>query len=926
MKEFADSTAGLIFSVFALVALAAGAFLLLSSGGVLFERTSLDFGHLVPWIAAGAVLLILSRLAALAQGMAERRELSSDTGIPATGGAETRIGTDYSEGEQQGEHDTPDSGALPMSTVASAARGVLTAAGGAVLIGGILTAIATLASTIAARPGGPDLETLDSYLDVFGSLIKWVFVAAVLYAATRVVEAVWPAVAETLQFSWRPAVVLAAAYVLLSDGGLLQRAFEFPGTLILVLLAIAMALPYLSNVGRKFVSMELPRRATISANAVLLVSDIGWMALVIGIMLSLPGLAGGIPEIQEGGTLESVAPYLDLLDTLALWSVILLAPFIVIRIVAAFRPTVGEVVGFPMGRIILFALSLIMFSGNGVPATASSFPIPNLMPAIGAALVVSYLTLVLRRVGQLGLPERIAIPLTNIPPLVGAFMPALSVSLVAWAVLQSLPLISAPLMDFERTEAFGHNSLPYFAGLFDARIALTGFVFAAMLFFSLPDPLWTPARLRVRPMLAAIGFSASGCLLWLSLAPLSGAGHAFTLLGAIGGAGFITLGLCQLTAYLDGSRDPLISGAASWLTSSKARGFLMGASLAFYGMLLRPAMYETLWFAAVYEWILVLAVAVWAMFRIRGNVKTFVETAEATPSNWVGWERHEQQFEDRPDPRRNLVSRWQQRFAESGEWSTLWSYLMGLLCRNNASPDDVRDVFRPLRQAVAFPAKKWFWQWKREDDQRRREAGLAQCLRCAERALSGVRPLPVGPDSTRLAEEARPFVETGEGAEAVAASVISEYRSRGADTNSVVSLWFPLVNVVDQPEGWLQFPWVRRRNRAMARERRRRLVDGAVSHLSGEGSLASLAVGIAARRVPLSPVSLQTGQAPPPVTVQPDPPVSDGSAEPIHRRARRCGRAVAVHSAPAYAGLVAGTGRKPGDSNHGDGHSPGPGF
>ena len=866
MRGTTDSNAGLIFSGLLLAALAVGAFLLLSSDGFVEQWTSLDFSHLLSWIVTGAILMLLSKVAGLAQVAVEKRAILAATDTDKAGEPDTEAEAADAEVEGVGAADTGPNSLVQTMAVA---RGVLSAAGGAVLISGLLTAIASLPSTISARPGAPDPDTLSRYLQVFGSLIKWVFLAAGFYAVTRIVGTIWPMAGDTLRFPWRQAISLAVAYILLADGGLLRMAFEFPGTLILVILALALLLPYLSSVGRRFVAMPLPKRVMVSARGLLLISDMGGMVLVLGIMVSLPGIVDGIPELQTGGNLESVAPYLEILDSLAFWSIILLAPFIVIRIVAAFRPVVGDVFGFPMGRILLFALALIGFSDNGVPVTASSFPIPQLMPAIGVALLVSYLTLVLRRVGQLGLSPRIAVPLTNIPPLIGAFMPPLSVSLVVWALLQSFPLISAPLLDYSATEAFGKNSLPYFAGLFDARYTMTAFVFTAMLFLSLPDPLWAPARLRVRPMVAAVGFTASGCLVWLSLAPLSGVGHAFPLAGAIFGAGLITLGLCQLAAYLEGSPEPLYSSPTRWLTTSKARGFLIGASLAFYGMLLRPAMYETLWFASVYEWVVVLAVAMWAMFRIRGSMKTFVETAEAAPSNWVGWERHEQQFEDRPDPRRNLVSRWQQRFVESGEWGSPWSYLMVLLCRNNATPEDVKDVFQPLRQSVVGPVRRGFRRGGRDGDQRRREAGLARCLRGAERALTSAPSLQSATEASGLRQAAEPFIESGANCEAVAAEVISEYRRRGADTNHAVNLWFPLVNVVDRPSGRFQFPWVRRRNSARARERRRKLVEGAISHLSGKGTMSSLPVGIAALRAPLSPISLQTGLAAPPQGSQP---------------------------------------------------------
>ena len=604
-----------------------------------------------------------------------------------------------------------------------------------------------------------------------------------------------------------------------------------------------------------------PGRALLWARILLLLCDIGWIALVLGIMLSLPGLADRVPAFQEGGALAAAAPYLDILDTLALWSIILLCPFIIIRAIAAFRPAVGEVFGFPTGRILLFALALIVFSDEGVPATASDFPMPPLMPAMAAALLISYLTLVLRRVAQLGLPERIAVPVTNIPPLVGSVMPALSTALVVWALLQFSPLISAPLLDNNATKSLGESSLPYFATLFDARLTLSAFAFVLVLSLFLPDPLWTPARLRIRPLLTATGFTTSACLLWLSLAPLSEQGHFFPLVGSVAGAGLVTLALTQAAAYLTDLPDPMIANTGRWLAESRSRGFVMGAAFAFYGMLLRPLMYETMWFAAVYEWVVVLAIAVWAMFKMRDSLRTFVEDTGSAPARWTGWQRHEQRFEDHPDPRRELVARWQRRFVDSGDWTNLWTYLMGLLCHSNAPPEPVGAVIRPLREAAAPAPGRGFLRRSGDADTRRREAGMARSLRNAEQALTGSTNLPPNIDASDLRKTAGPYIDNGADPETMAARVISAYRRQGADTNRVIALWFPMVNVVERRHRWFEMPWQRRRARLQAQSRRRRLVEGAISHLSGEGGIASLSVGLAARRAPLSQIS--SGSGPP---------------------------------------------------------------
>ena len=861
MNSEAGSKAAVVLSALLFIAIAAASLPLLSSGGYVYRSISLDFGPVAPWFVIGAVIIVLSRVAAFACIVLGDHPVSPSKTRGLEGGADAVFGAEADAPEDDEESGEPELLPNPLLRPVAIVQGILQGLGGAALVAALLLFVAGIPAAISARPDPPDLETLGKYLQVFGSLVKWVFLAGVFFAVTRAMRALAPSFSEALPFPWKPAITLAVAYLLLSSGGLLRNAFEFPGGLILTIIIVALALPYGAGVLRGIVAQPLPSRALLWGRILLLLFDIGWIVLVLGIMLSLPGLVDRVPAFQEGGGLESAAEYLDILDTLALWSLILLCPFIIIRAIAAFRPAVGEVFGFPTGRILLFALALVVFSDQGVPATASSFPIPQLMPALAAALVISYLTLVLRRVAALGLPDRIAIPVTNVPPLVGALMPALSTALLVWALLQFSPLISAPLLDNSVTESVGESSLSYFATLLEVRVTLSAFAFVLVLSLFLPDPLWTPARLRIRPLLTATLFTASACLLWLSMAPLSGLGHIFLLIGAVGGAGLLSLGLTQAAAYLTGFPDPVLANTGRWLAESRPRGFVIGAAFVFYGMLLRPLMYETLWFAAIYEWVVVLVIAVWAMLKMQGNLRTFVEDSEADPAKWPGWQRHVQRFEDHPDPRRELVSRWQGRFVDSGDWTSLWTYLMGLLCRNNASPESARAVFRPLREAATAPPRRLFTRRSGDGDYHHREMGMAKSFRSAEEALTGPSNLPPNVDASDIRAAADSYIENGDDSETMAAKLISAYRRRGADTSQVVTLWFPMVNMVERSHSWFVMPWERRRSRQREQARRRRLVEGAISHLSGEGTVASLSVGLAARRASMTITSNNPSQS-----------------------------------------------------------------
>ena len=832
-------------------AAAVAAFPLLGSGGWVFRQSSLDLHFLSPWIAAAGVLFVLGRLAAIFQEMLLRRLVGLAVGAGEPGNEEARWAI---------------SRRLRWAEVAQAL-----AEGSALTVAaaGVIAAVPRLPEAFLQASGGESPGRLDLYLAVFGSLLPWAAAALSLFVAGRAASRAWPEYRSAWSFPWRRLLLLAFLYVLLADGGWLFLASGISLGPLLWVLVLAVALSYLTGVVRQLESVSSAAWLARAARWLVPVFCCAEVALILAVMLTLPGLSEGLPQERYGGTLESIGPYLPILDSLANWALVLLVPFIVARAVAAFRPAVGEALGFPIGRIILFFLALAVFSDIGLLAVAFGLELSHLSQIIGAALLLSWLVAVLRRVAGLGLPERVVGPLNNALPLVSALVAAGVSALVVGEVLGALPSITAPLLDSRVTSEFGDVYFPVLANLYEARTMLTAFIFALVLTLSLPNPLWSPARWRLRPMLACLGFAAAGCLGWIASVQLSGLGHGYTLVGAIMGTGLLALGLSQLAAYLMDFEDTAVSGAAGWLRNSPQRAFWIGAAIAAYGMLLRPLIYETLWFAEVYEWLVILALALLAMLKIRSGLKTFVVASEAVAPTWNRWNRHRQEFQDRPDPRQELVSRWRQRFVEQGEWAGLWTYYMGLLYRNNWSPESVQTVVRPLRDSVAAPGSKVSWLGGGQAGQNRREAALAESLRRAEDILSGPPPFPAGGTEPSLRQTAEHYVETGEGPETVAALLVDSYCRQGTGLEQAVSLWFPLVDVVEGKHRWFDLPWVREGKARAAKDRRRKLVEAAMEHLSGQLGVAELPVAVAASALSVYPSAMPAASLGPSAVIAP---------------------------------------------------------
>ena len=542
MSTYLRAIGPLLFPALITALLGVAGFEFLSPGGLVDRATGLDFGYLSLWVGAGIGLLFLAVLFSMVAKVLESR--------PRPGRPEDAVG-------EESAPETGEDSPYPRSArVSLVVHQLLIGTGWLVVMLGIILAVPKLPGTLAASMDASEPQSLVRYLQVFNSLALWTAVISAFFIAARGAKEIWPEVGRALPFPGGGLSVLAFAYIFLSGEGVLSLALGFPGGVPLALIALALTLPYLASVLRRVVGISMPRRLQVALQALLLIADSGWVALVLGVMVMLPGVVGGLAQLQPGGSFEFVAPYLGILDSLAFWSIILLSPFVVIRAVAAFRPAVGEVFGFPVGRIIFFALALVSFSDRGIPATASVFPIPNLMPIAAMAIAVSYISLLLKRASQLGLPDRIARPMAEIPPLVSALVRALTLSMITWAALNSLPLLAAPLLDRGSVSSAGEAVYPYLEAFYGARYTIAAFVFAAILTWSLPNPLWSGSRRHVRPVIMTVGSAVSGSLFWAAGVQLSDLGHGFPLACAVVGVGLLSLGLSELATYAADSGDP----------------------------------------------------------------------------------------------------------------------------------------------------------------------------------------------------------------------------------------------------------------------------------------------------------------------------------------------------------------------------------
>jgi hypothetical protein len=260
-----------------------------------------------------------------------------------------------------------------------------------------------------------------------------------------------------------------------------------------------------------------------------------------------------------------------------------------------------------------------------------------------------------------------------------------------------------------------------------------------------------------------------------------------------------------------------------------------------------------LWFAPIFEWLVVLTFAVVAIMWSRTRIRPGVAIVAAPIADWLNWSRHVQTTEERRDPHLDGLLTYHQIFIATGEWQRIWGYFLGLMLRNQVSMQRIPPVFEPFRSCYLASTRTDLWPRKAGRLRKRREKALSDTIGLAEAALSCPKSETEELDELRLWAIAEPFVELGADPTELAVALSNAYWQRGADLNQAVDLWFPLMTLTDRPRTRLLRRLVTpisrllrrgRTDRTWDRERRMVIVHGAASHLFGEETMDILTVAI----------------------------------------------------------------------------------
>lgn len=724
---------------------------------------------------------------------------------------------------------------IPLTAVLPVAQRLLTDLAWAALGLGLLLSVPTLPGVVSGHPWTPDIASLAPYLGGFSSLAAWSIFLVAPFIAARAVAEVRSPVGEIVDFPWVQLSVFGAAYALLGYDGALSNAFALDGTWALLGFGLALGLSYAAAVIRRAMATRPPEYVPKLRRA-LYGTEAAWVVALWGAVAILARSAENASTGFDGVSAGSVdASYLAVLYSLSvLQTLAVLLPFALVHYAGVLRPSVARILGAPIWHLASLAAAYVVFSGSGVLSTAFAVDVSGVLTVLIVASVLSYAAMVLRNVAGFEFPERYALFTANASRVLSALALAAALAMVVGAGLAHFPVANAVLLDRPGTMELGETLLPFLGGFHEARYSIAWLSFTAATMLLLPRVLEGPIFLRYRVMLSAVSYFAVGCLTWLTATGLSTFGHGFTFGGAIAAAGMFSLALTRLARYGTTSSNLAVADIANWLTASQVRGFVFGAAIAFYVLMLRPVVYEMLWFASLFEYTALLVLLLATLLNVINKLRIVANTPGTVEPAWTDWSRHQQVLESKADPRAELANALRQRFVDRGDWKPLWMYLFGLLYRSEASLDAMLAVCRSLRRGVASPP---VWDILGYSGRRsKRLAAIEHALDTVGWALASPVPQLERVREGDIWQAASMFLDRGTDPEPLAVALMVAHCQRGDDLEDAVDRWFLLVDAPDSAPQSFVGPGGRSKTEFGTPLRRFDLVDKAIASLFGDAT------------------------------------------------------------------------------------------
>ena len=185
--------------------------------------------------------------------------------------------------------------------------------------------------------------------------------------------------------------------------------------------------------------------------------------------------------------------------------------------------------------------------------------------------------------------------------------------------------------------------------------------------------------------------------------------------------------------------NPILAGLCQWIARSQLRNFVFGGFLATYFLTIRPAVFDVLVYALIFEWILVLAV-VWRLYAgLRGSIGQATAMA-ARPLPYEGWQRHRQRISQTNPEFLTYFREIQEKFLDEGIKDHLLVQVIGSLWENGLRQWEITRIVGPLLEyrdaLVPFPRFPWEERWINRRNRRNRQQVLNGTLELLDRVVT----------------------------------------------------------------------------------------------------------------------------------------------------------------------------------------------
>ena len=732
-----------------------------------------------------------------------------------------------------GRSDNPTRDPMRLDEVLVSVHQLLTELSLAALVLGLLSSVTEWPGVRGSHQPVPDIVTPAHYLEGLKSFVFWGSLLMAPFIAIRAAATFRPNLGVVVLWPWVQVASFGAAFALLSADGALAVAFGLVGFWPLLWFGLTVALAYAASATGRWLAIRSQGRV----RGLRWLSGIGEAAWPLALWAAVIALASSAervttdPEFAGPGSVD--ASFLEVLHSLTSMEMLaVFIPFALINAVRALWPAAARVVGAPIWYLALIAVTYLLFSSSGVIATASALDFPWMLRALVAATALGYTASVLLNLASINV-QRWYLKLTlNVLRALSAAARAAALAAVVLAALTYLPEAIALLLEQPVSRALWDGVLPLVAGLYEARFAFAGSIFAIAAGFLLVRAMSGLISMRVEALMSAMSYLVAGCLIWMIAADLAEYGHGYPLVGAVVLAGMFSLALSRLASSAVSSSIPAVADIASWLSASWSRSFVLGAAAMFYVLLLRPIVYELLGLAALYEYIALLALLMAVLLGVVNRLRVVSRPAATTDRGSADWQRHEQTLEHNADPRAALPEAIRRQYLEHGDWLPLWAYLLPLLYRREASLDATVAVCRSLRGGAVNPLT---WSTLGRDRRKQaRSAALQRTLDTAGQALADSDPKLERLNEGEVRRLGAPYVENGTDPEPLVVALIVAHCQRGAQPQDAVERWVYLLDPPSSVLEWLRPAWGHRAGRPKTAAQRLDLVNGAISSLFGD--------------------------------------------------------------------------------------------